>query len=1623
LGLWPDEERKRLRRLIRPKRHQHWLHFVEEQAQVAKTSLRALTDADRLQFWERLFPKLAPHLERAWQDAAHRPYQHGFQARPFRAPNRQEAAWTNRTRYFVHVCQALWGLDKDATWLAGWIEQVNRAHWSEKGLSFVLAAVLAAGGPEADAVRQVLVDRINGEHEVGAMGHDIIVTLLNSPHRADWEIIGKLLLAARREEGLRQSILESVDEAQPEAFAYMLGLILEHDLTRFSATVRAFDVWLGMAWAGGSAAVVRKGVKRLHEIMSDPKEWQAALDSDEAQDVYFALWVTAYADAEEALRLAGPMISDPSPERRFVALVMLESLGLKPEVDRFVMDRVVSGEETSEHLQAGLCQYLTQIKYSSVPQELFEATAVWFEAFPKKAQVLEPIVWPWVKLQRSQRLAATALRKMAVKAPEMMIPYAQSLEGFDCANLIAELVAQSFEWIDGKFIPRSGKKPLSPEARGLLLHLAGDPREEVQEWAFKALGALPVEDDEVERLLSLLHRKSPTLRSGALMRLARLPDDRVLRLGEELLLGRNAKQRAAGVDLTEYLHRTNRVREGTLALLRKHRSSWEGSERAETAERLLGGTEEQVTLRDCLGLVATGSRAEPVTPVAQPVSKNTKVAMACLESLARLFIEHADTLIEVDRSEVWGAEPQDGRLPLAEYFPEPPRLKDGDSADPRMRLAELPLREVWEAWVAGRSNDLRDEDGLELIRAWAISEGKGYSALRSLVPEYRKSGAGRMAWSFRQITDWLPILDSATKGYEYLVRVAEDNLARLQEKLLAAEARGKEYRWKRSPGLASDFSLAKRYRRRYVSSESAPALLARLARLQMLAMDLGIPDCGNGPGLTAFVAAFDRGELNEFDFIWLLTNERTQPQSSWHRRVRGPIAEATALKSPEVLRNRPELIAALERTRDRILDVEIRRGELTTPATELALAISYTGGSETLIRLAKALGKDTLVRMESWGEERARSRSLSRLLAATLPLETDSLERFAEAWRESGVAADRLVEIAMFAPQWAGYIEYALEYPGLEDVVWWVHAHTRRGDESYSSRFPEMCEARIAERTEIEPEELAEGAVDVAWFQRLIKIVGEERWLKLSKPAKYASNSAGHKRAQLFADAMLGRADIEALRHRIDEKRNKDAVIALGLVPLPKAKRAGKAETLARYLRLQEFRRESRKFGSQRQASEGRAVDIAMLNLARSAGYRDPQRLQWAMEAAAVADLAKGAVVVKEAETTVSLAIDAEGDPQLTVVKKGKPLKNIPVKLRKVEAIAGLKTRLTELRRQRSRMRQSLEESMCRGDVFTAAELKELRAHPMLRPMIDRLVFVGESELVGYPAEAGKVLRDHAGRLEPIGRKDSVRLAHPIDLLERGDWSDWQRECFVAERVQPFKQIFREVYPKTESELGDCNLSRRYAGHQVNPRQALSLLKSRRWLFSPEDGVRRVYHDQKLIAELWFQEHFHTPAEVEGLTLEGVCFVPPKLWADRVLLSDVPDRLFSETMRDLDLVVSVAHSGGVDPEASASTLEMRVRLLEETCQLLKLDNVRLDGRYAKIEGKHAEYSVHLGSATTKIAPGRMLYIVAVHSQYRGRLFLPFADDDPRTAEVLTKVLLLARDKEIKDPSILHQIRG
>ena len=55
----------------------------------------------------------------------------------------------------------------------------------------------------------------------------------------------------------------------------------------------------------------------------------------------------------------------------------------------------------------------------------------------------------------------------------------------------------------------------------------------------------------------------------------------------------------------------------------------------------------------------------------------------------------------------------------------------------------------------------------------------------------------------------------------------------------------------------------------------------------------------------------------------------------------------------------------------------------------------------------------------------------------------------------------------------------------------------------------------------------------------------------------------------------------------------------------------------------------------------------------------------------------------------------------------------------------------------------------------------------------------------------------------------------------------------------------------------------------------------------------------------------------------------------------------------------------------------------------------LTDSHALIDGARGSYTVHLGSGVVHQKGGAMLHILPVHSQKRGKLFLPFVDEDPK----------------------------
>ena len=455
------------------------------------------------------------------------PYRRGWERKAFRAPHDPEILRARRFDWFHSITARLARYNPDLDWLAAWIGHAD-PYWSDGAV--LLAAAIDAGGPAGEAVLQTLRDSASGTHEVGVMGHHVVRALVSAGNPEGWTFIEKLLLAAQRQEGLRQSILESIDEGHPASFRRMLRLIIDEDLARFSATVRAFDTWFGFAWDSVSVKVVNSVIERVLKLLDDVEARAAAIAAGEAEDAYLALWSIAYADATAAMDAAAGLLDDADTGRRFVAVHLLCQLGLPDRTLPHLL-RAYDDEDLriALHANAGLQGVNRKIAAST---DLFEHAERLLVRLPAKPAPLEPIVWPWQVIAADRRLVCqTLLNNLGTRTPARLVKYLPAMDIWHRATVIKGLVEAA---------------PTERETREVLLKLAADASPTVRAAAIEGLAKIRVGPDDAVRLEPLLARKADDLRQGVLTLLFNQDDDNALASVDRLLAASKADPRGPG---------------------------------------------------------------------------------------------------------------------------------------------------------------------------------------------------------------------------------------------------------------------------------------------------------------------------------------------------------------------------------------------------------------------------------------------------------------------------------------------------------------------------------------------------------------------------------------------------------------------------------------------------------------------------------------------------------------------------------------------------------------------------------------------------------------------------------------------------------------------------------------------------------------------------------------------------------------------------------------------------------------------------------------------------------------------------------------------------------------------
>ncbi len=1551
-----------------------------------------------------IFGAFSPCVKKAWDGLNYLMYQISYDRRSFRAPQSPDLYLERKIKWIDYLLPDF-SYDLSLPEYAQYLGYLS--DYPGHQLTHVLAAAIETNDEIGQAVQQVLINTIYGKDSIGKISRAVIKTLLLTESTDNHVAIEQLLLSAQRQEGLRQSVLECLDETTLSAQKYLMQVVLDHDLLRFSSVVRALDVWCGMGWEAAKAPLLKRCMEMGLNFLNQPETIDAALQSKDNLEIYMALWASGCLGMENTIPRIETVLKRKESEKKATGLLFLSQIKIPHLQTKLALPFLDKKDLLVTTFAFNNIVEVPKEKQSAVFKILIE---LW-QQLGEKNYVVNGKVFSWTHFELTRKLV---MDKAFMSATD---------DDFELLSaLFDQMHVDNRGWFARTYL--NGEKEITPAIREFIFVALTDRSDWVRSSAFAALEKIKLTAEEAVQAEAMLSRKSADLRKGVLKLLIKQEEKAVLASTKRLLESKKLDQRLGGLDLLHQLFKNKVQLERVQALANAYQERKKLSDKELILLSNINANAEEYTLANGFGLYNPAKLTTSPSPIdrlgkldsVHPYPVDMEKMATTLDALLQLLEKHKDYEYEYEywdgtKTKILLGSSSINRIKYK-------HLTDTIIEGPRDYLEALPLFEVWENWFQ-ESNLTNEELWFFNILArpeWGYSYEKTVDFLKPIKQRLKpkiqhkiyKSDDSNSLWSAIFITDALSQAYPFDKKNETCLNILESLLAAIPEHKLDDSAY-KKYGQNIKPTWRENSVV--RHWMNYQNQEIENLSKSELSRLWHLhnwyfrTANKELEDWRSSLDLN--VAAFQNGIINEDDF----TENLLFVPNNFRNLTTLDKKQKSEFQADE------KIMELVRKCVGRILDIELKRGDTETVFSTQALRIQSIYGIDRLVAILSAMKKEKLQKgyIYGWASGSSKKESFSHLLRVVYPKKTETFDDFSKAIKATKISEQRLLEVAMYSPQWLPMIQDYLGWKQLTDAVWWFHAHTKESDYQSDARW----DADVNMFTKLTASELSDGAVDVQWFRKVYQGLKKARWTKLYDAAKYISTGPGYRRAQIFADAMLNVLKQKEVIEKIKDKRNQDYVRALGLLPLNKRNPEG--DILKKYRLLQQFLKESKQFGSQRQVSEKAAVKISMDNLARTAGYPDPIRLSWAMEALEAQEILAKSKPFVEGEVEIVLKIDDQGKTHLITTKAGKTLKAIPAKLRKHKSVLLLKAAQKTLREQYKRTRKALEEAMCRGDKFSISEVDKLLQHPVVAPQLKCLVwaYVADGKTtVGY-FENGQLIVPEKEKFT-LPDDAMIRLAHCTDLHASGDWSALQKDCFQAKKVQPFKQIFRELYLPTHDELAEVTTSRRYAGHQVQPQKTVALLKTRGWTVDPDSGLRKVYHQENIIVNLFAIADWFTPADVESPTLETVSFTNRN---DHKLIpfKDLSPLIFSEVMRDIDLVVSVAHAGGVDPEASHSTIEMRTVMAQETVDLLGFDNVSLKGNHILIKGTLGDYSVHLGSGVVHKLPGGYLSILPVHSAHRGRIFLPFADDDPKTSEILSKVLLLAEDGKIKDPTVLRQI--
>ena len=962
---------------------------------------------------------------------------------------------------------------------------------------------------------------IYGDTESEFVSRELIAGLLMSRSEEAHKMVGDLLLAARLQEGLRQAVIESMDQGSQEGFLYILKIIIDNDLGRFSSVIRAFDTWTGLGLPSEKSSVAKKCLEMAYICLTDKPSAKSYLESSDALQIYVALWAAAFDEVDDIASVLTALLNSSQKYKKLSALYFLHQTAVPSiqnelalinltdpdlEISAWCIKNLFYGCMINEYrFEPPMAESLSA---GFPPAKVYQLLRETLCRLPKKEVVFQESLFPWCALTLS-----------ASEILEKMLYCIDMMKDGDFIDDILQFREKMSVDVRCGLVKYFLKYPETEKQKIALIEALGDKSPLIRNFANELLADMTLSQADYRIIENLLQYKSGDIRKNSIKLLIGQEPGALLAAIGRLSSDSSENKRLGAIELISTIKGNQRFsgiyqKAENLILSIKTASQAESIRTEEVTRK----DQPVYTLENGFGLYDPNRLYAPAL-ASFSGDGDVKDILAISSRRVREIFTGLSDLIHENRDYQYETILHDGsksdRVLGSQFFLS--TLTPITSAESRS-IDNYPLSRIWSSFR--EKMGISDVELLALAYARDCSAGYGFNAQDFMHRNLKIGYSHEDCASFRKFFEELPYSHQCTELIGALIykipesirfRLAYDAALFLFQSLPAHLHRtalkdpsnqfyyypkGKEHFfcdsiqlqfWLRTVKEASGedrafsdyFNLAYSF---YKASE----------------YEAGRYDAPCTLETGDFGRALEMGLIDENEMLFELMGRQASPDHLLHltNQILNQYKKAAAY---------PRLTEVSRKAIRRITEIETGRGEMTTCVSHLAVKIHQCFGADTFAAILLKMEKDSYVRGYIFaGDDSTKKQMFSHLLKYCYPAPDDSADVLRSLLKGKSLSDAQIVDAAMYAPQWMDIVEEYLNWPGLKSTAWYFHAHM-------NDAFSNEKKTIVARYSAVEPEDFKDGAFDVTWFWKPTKPLEKKDsslYIRLRNTSLPADNTA-----------------------------------------------------------------------------------------------------------------------------------------------------------------------------------------------------------------------------------------------------------------------------------------------------------------------------------------------------------------------------------------------------------------------------------------------------------------------------------------------------------------------------------